>query len=55
MPAMIQTKRKRGKPRKYLNEMCLACCKRPYVPHRGSKGRCNACTQRNAPVKQQQS
>lgn len=54
MPAMMQPK-KRGKPRQYLNEMCLACGKRPYVPHRGSKGRCNACTQKNAPVKQKQS
>lgn len=49
MPAMMQPK-KRGRPRMYLNEKCLACGKRPYVPHRGSYGRCNACTQKDAPT-----
>lgn len=54
MPVMMQPK-KRGKPRQYHNTLCLACGKRPYVPHRGSKGRCNACTQKNASVAEKKS
>lgn len=43
------TAKKMGRPRQHTNESCSTGCGAPYVPHRGSRGRCPRCSRLDTP------